>query len=157
MRIIAGQLNPSKGKVYFTVAGKKLSPDAIYRHLSWSGPYVDLYHDLTITEHLKLHFQFRTCLLADPLELLEVLDLKAHRDKKLRFFSSGMLQRAKVGVALFTQGDLLLLDEPTSNMDTDNAQRILSLIDQHLGGRTYILASNMKREFEDMDHVLNLG
>ncbi len=157
MRIIAGQLNPSEGKIGFSIGEKAVNTEAVYRYLSWSGPYVDLYQDLTMEEHVKLHFQFRKCLLDHPNDLLEVLDLKAHKDKKLRFFSSGMQQRAKVGIALFTAGDLLLLDEPTSNMDTDNAQRMLSLIDQHLGDRTYVLASNMKREFEDMEHVLNLG
>ena len=97
-----------------------------------------------------------TILLKNPEEVIDILNLRPHIDKKLRFYSSGMLQRAKVGLALFTQSDILLLDEPTSNMDPDNANLILDLIDNHLEERTYVLASNMEREYQSFEHILRL-
>jgi len=157
LRIIAGQMNPSEGKVIYQVQGKKIHSEKFFQHLSWSGPYIELYQDLTFEEHLKLHFRFKKCLLDDPKELIDILNLRPHKDKKLRFYSSGMQQRAKVGLALFTQSQLLLLDEPTSNMDSENATRMLNLIESHLGDRILVLASNMEREFHTFEQVLRLN
>ncbi|MCB0835996.1 MAG: ATP-binding cassette domain-containing protein [Bacteroidetes bacterium] len=156
LRIIAGQLSPSSGKISGLRGKQKVSVDHFYRYISWAGPFTTLYPDLTISEQVNLHFQFKSCLIDKPAQLIDILDLTSHQDKKLRFYSSGMLQRAKVGLALFTQSDVLLLDEPTSNMDPENAEKILGLIENHLGDRTYVLASNMEREFQSFDHILRL-
>ncbi|MEM6262610.1 MAG: ATP-binding cassette domain-containing protein, partial [Bacteroidota bacterium] len=136
---------------------KSLPMERVYRHISWSGPYLQPYQDFTLDEHLKLHFRFRKCLVDDPSELINILELEPHRDKKLRFYSSGMLQRVKVGTALFTSSDVLLLDEPTSNMDPGNASRMLNLIEQYRENRCYVLASNMPREYEGFEQKLQLG
>lgn len=157
LRIIAGQMNPSEGRVIYHFQDKKINGEQFFQHLSWSGPYIDLYQDLTFEEHLKLHFRFKKCLLDQPEEIIDILNLRPHKDKKLRFYSSGMQQRAKVGLALFTQSNLLLLDEPTSNMDADNAKLMLDLIETHLGDRILVLASNMEREFHTFEQVLRLN
>lgn len=157
LRIIAGQMNPSTGRVTYEQGGKRLPVDSYYQHISWAAPYVDLFPDLSLREHLRLHFRFKACLLDTPEQVAHVLDLDEHLDKKLRFFSSGMLQRVKVGTALFSQSSLLLLDEPTANMDQGNAARMLDLIQQHLGERVYILASNLEREFAGMTSQIVLG
>jgi ABC-type multidrug transport system ATPase subunit len=157
LRIIAGQMQASEGKLSYSLEGKKIDPELFFRQISWSGPYVELYQDLSFAEHLRLHFRFRKCLLESKDEVIELLQLGPHRDKKLRFYSSGMLQRAKVGLALFTQSEVLMLDEPTSNMDRDNARRILGLLESHLGDRIFILASNMEREFGSFSNILRLS
>lgn len=156
LRIIAGQLAASEGRVRCAYAHQPLPLAQLYRHLSWSGPYLDPYFELTLREHLDLHFRFRECLLPDPYELIDLLDLRAHRDKPLRRYSSGMLQRVKVGTALFTRSALLLLDEPTSNMDQANADRILGLIAEHTRQRLFVLASNLAREYEAFQAVIRL-
>ncbi len=156
MRILAGQLSPTEGKLSYTLGGKRIPLDKIYRHISWTAPYLDIYPDLNFLEHLRLHFRFKTCLLESPEAVIDRLRLSPHKDKKLRYYSSGMLQRAKVGIALFTQSDILLLDEPTSNMDSQNAQRMLELIRTYSKGRLLILASNMDREYEGTEHLLRL-
>ena len=156
LRIMGGQLNPSEGKITF-FRNKQLPVEQVYQYLSWSGPYIELYQDLNLVEHIRMQFRFKDCLLDDPMEIISILDLESHRNKKLRFYSSGMQQRAKVGLALFTQSELLMLDEPTSNMDRTNAERMLKLIDAYLGERIMVLASNMEREYQPLEKVLTLG
>ncbi|MDX1909599.1 MAG: ATP-binding cassette domain-containing protein [Bacteroidia bacterium] len=156
LRIIAGQLSPTQGTVRYARHGQQIPTQAIYQHISWSGPWSGLYEDLTLREHLMLHFRARTCVLPNPEELIGLLDLVPHADKKLRYYSSGMLQRTKVGLSLFTQSDVLLLDEPTGNMDTANATRMLGLINTYAVGRVYILASNLEREYEGFSQILTL-
>ena len=157
MRIIAGQLNPSEGKVSCQYQGNFLPLERLYRHLSWSGPYIDLYPELNLKEQISLHFRLKECYLDDPHELIPLLNLTAHQDKPLQWYSSGMRQRVKVGLALFTQSDLLLLDEPTSNMDTANADRMMALIKEYTQDRLWVLASNLEREYQDFTSTVFLG
>lgn len=157
MRIIAGQLNPSEGKVHCHWKGKPLPFNQLYQHLSWTGPYIDLYPELTLREQVDLHFRMKKCRLDSPADIIRELDLVAHQDKPLQWYSSGMIQRVKVGLALFTHSDLLLLDEPTSNMDQGNADRIMALIKEHTQERLWVLASNLPREYEQFDQLIRLG
>ncbi|MDX2246363.1 MAG: ATP-binding cassette domain-containing protein [Bacteroidia bacterium] len=156
LRIIAGQLAPSAGKAIYTKGKMRVSVENVYQYLSWAGPFTDIYPDLTLEEHIRLHFGFRKCLLSSPEDMVSVLHLEEHKDKKLRYYSSGMLQRVKVGLALFSQSDILILDEPTSNMDAETARWILDLIAENIGSRIYVLASNMEREYEGINQRLHL-
>lgn len=156
MRIFAGQLSQSEGELEYRIGNKKLPVGNLYQYISWSAPYLDMYLDLSLAEHLNLHFRFKECLLNHPQEIIDVLKLNEHEHKKLRYYSSGMLQRAKVGMALFTKSPLLLLDEPTSNMDTQNAALMLDLIHTYSQNRLLILASNMEREYDGIENIITL-
>lgn len=153
LRILAGQLSPTEGKVFYTKEKNKIPYENMYQYISWAGPHTALYPDLTLAEHLKLHFSFKTPLLPIP-QIIEKLNLTNEVNKKLRFYSSGMLQRAKVGIALFSNSEILILDEPTSNMDEANATYILALIEEYIGNRIYILASNLSREYIGMQTLI---
>ena len=157
LRIIAGQLSPTEGKVEYFNGEKRLVYSQFYQQLSWAAPSIDLYDELTLREHINWHFKLKASSLDDPMKLVDILNLRNDQDKKLRLYSSGMLQRVKVGLALFTQSKLLLLDEPTSNMDTANAERMLSLIEEQRAGRMLILASNLEREYGDFEQKIRLG
>lgn len=156
LRIIAGQLAPSTGRVVYRLGERLIPASERYRFLSWSAPYISLFPELTIREQFRLQLKFKQLLISEA-EFLRILELEDHADKPLRFFSSGMIQRAKVGLALFSQSSLLLLDEPTSNMDTHYATLMLGLIRQYQGNRMLILASNLSREYGEMSHQIHLG
>ena len=156
LRIIAGQLSPSEGSITFKTGEKRLPISKVYQSLSWAGPQLEMYPELSLEELLDLHFRLKPCRLEDPLALIDLLDFRGHHQKPLKFFSSGMQQRAKVGIALFTDSALLLLDEPTSNMDEENARRMLNLIEEHSQNRILVLASNMKREYASYSEILRL-
>lgn len=156
LRILAAQTTPSSGKIRYHLNGKILPLADAYKYISWMGPYLEVFPELTLTELFTLHFRFKSPLLS-PSEIIELLNLSEEKDKMLRYYSSGMLQRAKVGLALFTDSKVLMLDEPTSNMDKKNADLILGLIDTYLGDRIFILASNMEREYDTFQNQLRLG
>jgi ABC-type multidrug transport system ATPase subunit len=156
MRILAGQMSPTAGSLSLAFEGKPVDPEQWYRHLSWSGPYHELYGDLTLDEAMRMHFRFRKPLLPLP-QIVEALRLEAHGDKQLRHFSSGMLHRVKVGLAIFSQSELLLLDEATTNMDEENSRYILDLTFTHLGGRGLLYASNNPMEFGLFEERVDLG
>lgn len=156
LRIISGQLSPSEGKVIYTENSKKLSYERWYQLISWSAPALEIYLELSLLEFWNLHFRLKACYFQSLEEMSSLLELANHQDKKLRYYSSGMLQRVKVGTALFSKTNIILLDEPTSNLDTYNTELVLDLINKYTLNRVYILASNIPREFENMEERISL-
>lgn len=156
MQMIAGSTGASEGKISYLIHGASISGTAVYQQLAWAAPGVSLFLDLSLKESIKLHFSFKKCLLKDPLSLAEILDLEKHLHKPLKFFSSGMLQRFSVGLALISDTPLLLLDEPTSNLDEIQSAKLIALIQTYCENRTLILASNLGREAHFIQHVWEL-
>lgn len=156
LSLFAGQRRPIEGTLSWKLDGRALPPEQVYRHLAWSGPFTELYPDLSLAEAFRLHFRFKSCLLPSRDDCLHELRLQHERNKPLKYFSSGMLQRAKLGLALFTDSALLMLDEPTSFMDSANARFSLNLIEEHRQSRTTLLASNLPREVEGIRARLSL-
>ena len=156
LRILAGQMAPSEGAVSFSTGNHRVPATERYRYLSWAAPYLSLFPDLSFIEHVRLQKRFTNHLVSE-LDAISLLELKGHEDKPLRYFSSGMLQRTKVGLALFQDTPLLLLDEPTSNMDDYFAGMMLGLLGQFRRDRTLVLASNLPREYGDIPRQLHLG
>lgn len=146
MRILAGQLTPTEGSVRLWIDGRQIDDEHFYEYISWSGPYMELYTDLNLQEAIQMHASFRP-MMAPPKEVMQLLQLEDHAGKLLKHFSSGMLHRVKVGLAILTRSRLLLLDEATTNMDAGNSRLILDLVDRYLDGRMLIWASNKEEEF----------
>jgi ABC-type multidrug transport system ATPase subunit len=146
MRILSGQLTPTEGKLELYIKGKSIDPEDFYRYLSWSGPYMDLYTDLTLTEAIRLHASLRK-MVVDARDVPGLLQLEDHANKMLKHFSSGMLHRVKVGLAILTSCELLLLDEATTNMDEANSKLVMDLMAAYLAGRMLVFASNKPEEF----------
>lgn len=154
-RILAGQLSPTKGSMQLLQNGNPLEPGKWFRHISWSGPYMDLYPELRLREAFKMHFNFRQAILSLD-EILDRLRLAEHKEKELRHFSSGMLHRVKVGLALFSKSEILLLDEATTNMDEENSQLIWDLAREYQQDRILVWASNRVTEFNWFEMRLDL-
>jgi ABC-2 type transport system ATP-binding protein len=82
-------------------------------------------------------------------ELLERLGLEAHRQKRLREFSKGMLQRIGLAQALLAAPDLIFLDEPTSGLDPGGRRLARDLIlEQRRRGATVFVSSHLLSEIE---------
>jgi len=147
LRMIAGQLGPTEGEINFQAEGKNLDQSDWYRYFAWAGPAIDLHADLTMDENVELHFRFKKCLLPSVHDLAGELRLGEQRRKILRDFSSGMLQRLKTGLAVFSHASLLLLDEPTGNLDRENREFIHQIIRTNSASRIIILSSNQDEDF----------
>jgi ABC-2 type transport system ATP-binding protein len=112
------------------------------------------FHDwLTATEFLTLHgnlYQMPDARLATVVsELLDLVNLTPHRDKKLSAFSKGMLQRIGLAQALLNKPDLVILDEPTSGLDPVGRRLVRDIIhDLKSKGTTVFLNSHFLSEVE---------
>ena len=148
LQLIAGSLESSKGSINYWLAGKPLEPDSVYRHISLTAPYLELIEEFTLDEMIDFHFGFKSFLPGlDKQAVLELLNLKLAKNKPLRYFSSGMKQRAKLALAFCSDTPLLLLDEPTSNLDTSGVDWYLGLAERFATDRLCIVSSNQPHEY----------
>ena len=143
LKILSGHLSPSKGKVEYVLAGKNLDIDQVYQQVSIAAPYVELIEEFTLLEALSFHKNFKPFINnASVDELITLLELEKSKNKEIKYFSSGMKQRVKLVLAICSQSRLLLLDEPTTNLDQKGIDWYLNLIQSNLQDRITIVASN---------------
>ncbi len=159
LRMLAGHLSPSKGKVVFSTQGQPLDIDAVYARVAWAAPYIELIEEFTLVEALRFHQRFKPFLQGmGPQEAAAQLDLVRARDKQIRHFSSGMKQRLKLGLALLSDVSLVLLDEPTTNLDEAGTAWYHELVARFGSKRTIVVASNVAADYafcESTLHILN--
>ncbi|MCB0585311.1 MAG: ABC transporter ATP-binding protein [Phaeodactylibacter sp.] len=149
LRILSGHLTPSKGKARHFLGNQVLDHTHIYRHLSYAAPYIELIEELTLWEALQFHLRFKPLIRQmDASEVLSLLNLSKARNKAIRDFSSGMKQRLKLALAICSDTSLLLLDEPTTNLDKEGIAWYQNLIRDFSSGRLLIVASNVDVDFD---------
>ncbi len=149
LRLLSGYLTPSKGKVnYFDHEDKPIPVAEIYRQLTYAAPYTDLIEEFTLEEALHFQQQFKPYRARlSPLNVLEqVLDMKKHRNKPVRHFSSGMKQRLKLALAVCADSPLLFLDEPTTNLDRQGVAWYHTLLSSYQSDRLLVIASNVEED-----------
>jgi ABC-type multidrug transport system ATPase subunit len=154
LKVISGIITPNEGKVIFSNNNSPIAVEDIYKHISYSAPYLDLPEELTIAEMITFHAGMRDLNGITAGELLKVIDIPA--TKEIRDCSSGMKQRVKFALAYYTQSDILLLDEPTANMDHNWRDWTLSLVKSDKQKRLTIISSNEEYEYERAQVVVSL-
>jgi len=107
------------------------------------APYIQCYNHLTLIENINFAFGHVT---DDAIELLQRLDIYKHKDKLLLTYSTGMIQRTKIAMALLKKPKLLLLDEPGSNLDDSGRKILFELLSQIQPYTIIIIATNDSRE-----------
>ncbi len=157
MRILSGHLSPSKGKIALSNKQQNLSADIYYKQISYAAPYIDLIEEFTLQEMLHFHQRFKPFLNQHTInDLIELLDFKKSQHKEIRYFSSGMKQRLKLVLALCVDTRIVLLDEPTSNLDEQGIAWYRSLVERYSGTRMLIIASNVLQDYDFCDSQLEI-
>ncbi len=143
LRIIAGIESPNEGNVQWLNNGHEMKLNEYYRHFSLATPYQEIFEELSLREHIQTHFRFK-----DPVHQMSAVDfakriqLEADLDKSIKDFSSGMRQRLKVGLALSSDSALVLLDEPSTNLDKKGWNWYQELLREQAQKRLILVFSN---------------
>ncbi len=146
LQLIAGSISPNKGEIMYEFEHKVVAVENMYQYISLAAPYMDLIEDMSMAEMISFHFKFKNSIVDDPFKNISAL-LLYDPAKLIRNYSSGMKQRLKLLLALFTDSKVLLLDEPTANFDNEGIEWYRNLIQQYRNNRTLIIASA-----QDHDH-----
>jgi len=146
LQIICGSLFPTSGKISYHHSGRAIGDHEIFRHITLVAPYQELIEEFTLKEVLEFHFHFKTMLPVYSIsKASSLLGFEKIMHKHIRQFSSGMKQRVKLILALLSDVPLLLLDEPTMNLDAAGIDWYLNLINDLGKNRTLVICSNLHR------------
>jgi ABC-type multidrug transport system ATPase subunit len=147
-------VSPTKGELKHQLNNSTLAPDALYQYIAIAAPYIELIEELNLNELLQYHKTFKPLSLSPP-EIIEHIQLQHAAHKPLSAYSSGMKQRVKLALAIFSESPFLLLDEPCSNLDAQGIQLYRQLIDQFTQNKLLIIASNDPNEYDFCEHQIN--
>ncbi len=157
LQLIAGSLLPTRGELHYTIHQKPIASDQIYRHIALVAPALGLPEDFTLMEFLDFHFQFKKLKSGFMTnELPRLFQLESARDKYIKNFSTGMKQRLKLGVALYADVPLLLLDEPATNLDKKGFEWYVQEIDKVIGEKMVFVCSNRTEEYTFCNTILDI-
>jgi len=158
LQVLWGQLPPSSGNLRYHEGALEIPGEDIYQHLSIAAPYVDLIEELTLQEIIRFHFRFKKIRAnLRPDELMDILELTHARDKQVGHFSSGMKQRLKLGLALFSDVGILFLDEPTTNLDKPSVAWYWQRFQQIPPETVVFIGSNHEAEYPANALKVNLA
>jgi ABC-type multidrug transport system ATPase subunit len=155
LKILSGHLSPSQGKMKCFFRDRLIPQDQLYNYISFAAPYMDLVEEFTLLEVIQFHIQFKP--FRDGMQIYDFIDLlKLNKSihKPLKFFSSGMKQRVKLGLAIYADVPLILLDEPTTNLDLEGADWYAESLHRLSKDTLLIVASNTPSDYEAFDHKI---
>ena len=166
LQVIAGAIMQTEGNVaYGNIPAIQhpgsdilhpVPPENAHKHFGFAAPYLELIEEMTATELLNFHSTFKQLIKPIP-EILKEVSLEKAAHKQIRYFSSGMKQRLKLAQAFFSNVPVLLLDEPTTNLDEDGIALYHHLISNYAKGKTIIISSNDKQEYDFCEEVISIG
>ena len=155
LNTLSGQLLPTEGNLDYRLHGRPVPVEEVPRYLAYAAPYLELLDELTLLELLRFHTQFKPLQPGVTVErLIDLSYLERARRQPIREFSSGMKQRLKLALALYADAPLLLLDEPTTNLDATGVAWYHEHVHATRAGRTLLLSSNVPAEYAFCDEQL---
>jgi ABC-type multidrug transport system ATPase subunit len=153
LQIIAGYSGLTKGSIHWN----PFDANTIYEQISFAAPYLELVEEFTATEQFEFQAQFKPIQKElSTEEILELIGLKNAAHKQIRYYSSGMKQRLKLALAIFSDCPILLLDEPCSNLDKEGYALYDTLIKDYAMHKLIIVGSNDPAEYHYCKAQVNL-
>lgn len=158
LQVIAGATLHNEGTIEYNNGEKLTSNEQYYTNISIAAPYLELIEEMTAKEMLSFHSKFKPLIQSSSIEeMLKIVGLENAINKQLRYFSSGMKQRLKLAQAFFSNTPVLLLDEPTTNLDADGIALYQNLISNYTKDKLVIVSSNVKEEYGFCEVVISIA
>ncbi len=149
LRLLLGFLQPTSGSA--RIAGLDCYRDsvAVHRHLTYLPGDARLFRTMRGTQVLKFFAGVRkSASLEKSLAVAKRLELDLSR--WVGFMSTGMRQKLALAASFATETDLVILDEPTANLDPNVRAEVMKMVaEAKQAGRTVIFSSHVLSEVED--------
>jgi ABC-type multidrug transport system ATPase subunit len=157
LQVLAGSLLQTEGDIGYSFQNQKIAAEDIHKYLSMAAPAMTLPEDFTLMEFLQFHFKFKKIKKGSTVDsLMSIFKLESARDKYIKNFSTGMKQRVKLGIALYADTPMLLLDEPATNLDRAGFEWYLSEIQKVLNEKLIFVCSNRKDEYSFCNNFIDI-
>lgn len=158
VKIIAGLISASEGKIIHKLNDEEIIPEKLHNHIGFVSPYLILYEEFSAWENLNIFAKIRSIEFNENKisELLDKLKILHRKDDLVKTYSSGMKQRLKFVFALMHSPELIIFDEPTSNLDDEGKETVYSLVKEESKNSVVVLASNEKTDLGYCNEILYL-
>jgi len=146
LQIIAGLQKSTAGEIVFAKGANAIPAEERFRHFGFTSPAVNPYDMLTAAENIR----FASSGVKDERidEMLHLFGLYQHRGKHVGLYSSGMKQRLRLIIAMIDSPGILLLDEPSSNLDSSGKNILVTEIEKIREETVIIIATNEHEEMK---------
>jgi heme exporter protein A len=162
LKVLANLIQPNKGKVVVLDDGKEVISDKVHMHLGMIAPYINLYDELTAYENLEFFFDLKckSDKYSDKKErikyLLDKINLYGRRNDDVKNYSSGMKQRVKLAFAIINDPEILLLDEPRTNLDVEGIDLVYKVAEEQKKNGILILATNEPEDTSLCSRIISI-
>lgn len=160
LKCLAGILKPTRGEIIWEFDGVMKKKENLLQNLGFSAPYINLYEELTVIENLHFIIEIRNRFNTRKIpEILEYFDCLPFKDSLFGSLSTGQQQRARLAAATLHDPEVLLLDEPGSNLDQKGRNLVKKISEQYRGRNQgmLIIASNQKEELDLCNQIIDLN
>lgn len=150
LRLLMGFLRPTAGWAKINGLDCTRQPVQVHRQVAYLPGDARLYRHLRGGQLIRLFAQLRGCRDARAgLQLARRLELDVSR--RVGWMSTGMRQKLALAITLAVDAPVLILDEPTTNLDPTVRTEVLRIIQEHRQqGRTVLLSSHVLSEVEEI-------
>ena len=160
MKCMAYLLRPNSGTIIWKQDEEVMNQKLVKAHLGYAAPYINLYAELSVEENLRFLVEAGgKSAQEDRLSvLLEKVQIPHLSDQLFGSLSTGQQQRVKLAAALVREPEILMLDEPGSNLDEKGHALVSEIVKEAAETGTLVfLASNDPNEIAMCDTVLNVS
>lgn len=160
LKLITGQIRPSIGTV--RIFGQKVQGNqALFSRIGFCPEHDSFYEEMTgwvfLTSLLKLQGFSSEEIRTRAEEALDIVELRADKDRLIRAYSRGMRQRLKFAQAIAHNPEVVILDEPLSGLDPLGKRKLIRLIKAYREeGKTVIVSSHVLPEIEALTRTIIL-
>ena len=146
IKILANLIQPNSGNISIKSNETEIPPESRYLKTGLLSPYLNLYDELTGKENLEFYYSLKSGNSSDLKEkvkiFLERVGLFERRNDLLKNYSSGMKQRLKLAFSVMNEPEILLLDEPRSNLDKTGIEIVEEIANEQKDKGILIIATN---------------
>jgi ABC-2 type transport system ATP-binding protein len=151
MQMIATVTRPTAGRILFDGIDVARRPEAVRGRLGYLPQEFGVYDNLTAFELLDYIARLKGVRSrARVLEMLELVNLHAVKDRPVGGFSGGMRQRLGIAQALVGDPDLVIVDEPTAGLDPEERVRFRNVLSGMSGRRLVLLSTHIVSDVESI-------
>ncbi len=145
LQLISNLMTPSDGKIIYSLDDIEIDKELFIKKIIFSAPYQKLVEELTVKEFLIFHYKFRDYI-KNPLTILSEFGLENFENTQIKNLSSGSEQKLKLLISFNTKADMILLDEPTTNLDRKGIAIYTKTIKKYSKDKGIIIATNREKD-----------
>lgn len=158
LKLLCHLYRPTRGRIEMMRDDNEIKREDFFHYIKMVSPELALYQMLTGLENLRFFATVSGVEFSRPVleETLDRVGLTGRGNDRVETYSAGMKQRLKYALSLLTSPPVLLLDEPTANLDDTGRKIAFEIMRQQREKRILVIATNEPEDLQNIEQIINL-